>query len=191
MRTATLMGFVAICALAITSLTHANSYYASAFFTFDIFLLLAFATVAVARPGRSRAMCSGALIFGGGYLWLTFFIHDGSNTSSQPPWITSALIESSRPWVFHRDRVVVDSELKNSMMDDPKFQVMTGFTIRVAKSNGLHVAVIDQPPRLPPVPEIADATNYRRVAHCLLALILMAVGAVIGQVSASRGRPEG
>src|SRR5262249_32674530 len=161
------MAIVLLIGVGLAALHSASVLWSSAVFTLTVAVLSAAVLGAMARRGRARMTWAGFALFGWVYLGTTFGPWAAGNGVSAPPYVTRWALDY---W---------DAKLWSGG------QVETG---RMETGPSGEMLFPRYPPALPPaaVPVVLppDAFQFRRIGHCLAAILFGFVGAVLGRLLA-------
>jgi hypothetical protein len=175
---AQLMAVVFFLALGFAGLHVASVLWASAVFTLTVAGLSVAVLGAMARRGRARMTWTGFALFGWVYLGTTFGPWAAANGVTAPPYVTRLVLDywDSKLWSVHRAETHQSGE-----------ELFSRFT-----------PVLPPPPVAAPLsPALAptpraplvltpDAFQFRRIGHCLAAILFGLVGAIVGRLMAPR-----
>jgi hypothetical protein len=165
------MAIVLVVGVGVAALRAASLVWASAVFTLTVLVLLTAVLAAMARRGRTRMTWAGFALFGWVYLGTTFGPGAAANGVTPPPYVTRWALDY---W---------DANLWSAAMG--------GVAAMLAESGNSGEELF---PRFPPVqlpgtgaPVLSpNSHHFRRIGHCLAAIVFGLVGAVLGRLLASR-----
>ena len=156
---AQLMAVVIFIGLGFAALPSASPLWSSAVFTLTVTVLSAAILAAMARRGRARMTWAGFALFGWVYLGTTFGPWADSNGVKAPPYVTRLGLDywDSKLWSSKRMETAPHGEL-----------LFSRFTMSLATTIA------------------PDALQFRRIGHCLTAILFGLVGAVLGRLIAAK-----
>ncbi len=173
---AQLMATVFFIGLGFAAIRSASLLWASAVFTLTVAVLSAAILGAMARRGRARMTWAGFALFGWIYLGTTFGPWATVNGVTAPPYVTRWGLDywDSKLWSVGR-------------MDtgSPGEELFPRFTMK-GMGGGMGGGLVPGPLVSPP-----DAFQFRRIGHCLAAIMFGLIGMVLGRLTAAEdGRSE-
>jgi hypothetical protein len=178
---AQLMATVILIGLGFAALRSASLLWASAVFTLTVAVLSAAILGAMARRGRARMAWAGFALFGWIYLGTTFGPWETVNGVTAPPYVFRWGLDywDSKLWSAGRVNTAPPGEELVS-----RFPMQgIGGGMSGGLPTGLPVAV--------PIRSWPDAFQFRRIGHCLAAIMFGLVGMVLGRLTAAEdGRSE-
>ena len=167
-----LMAVVFVFAVGFAGLRAASPLWASVVFTFTVALLAAAILGSAACRGRVRMAWIGFAVFGWTYLLATFWLWPGPNGVTAPPFVTKALLDYSQP--AHNATV-------NTLDPGPTGEQSTDYVPTFGMRPGTMI-----PAGPPPGVRVVNLLHYRRIGHCLAAIVFAVAGAVLGMVFSAR-----
>lgn len=159
---AQLMAVVFLFGVGFAALRSASQVWSSAVFTLTVIVLSAAILGAMGRRGRARMTWAGFALFGWIYLVTTFGLGGEGNGVTAPPHVTRWVFDywDAQRWSYPR----FESASPGEKLFSP----------------------------LPPPPGLVispDAHQFRRIGHCLTAILFGFVGAIAGRILAPRNDP--
>jgi hypothetical protein len=175
---AELMAAVIFIELGFAALRSASPLWASAVFTLTVAVLLVAVLGAMARRGRARMTWAGFALFGRVYLGTTFGPWATVHGVTAPPYVTRWPLDywDSKLWSVHR----VETHQSGEELFSRFTPVLPPPPVAAPLSPALAPT-----PRAPLV-LTPDAFQFRRIGHCLAAILFGLVGAVLGRLLATR-----
>jgi hypothetical protein len=172
---AQLMAVVIVVGLGFAALRSASVLWASAVFTLTVAVLSTAILGAMARRGRARVTWAGFALFGWIYLGTTFGPWADGNGVKAPPYVTRWVLDytAERHW----DTARIDTGLPGEVLFSPFPTMGIGGGMGAGR-----VAGPSTPVRFVAPP---DAFHFRRIGHCLAAIVFGLVGAVCGRFIAT------
>jgi hypothetical protein len=172
---AQLMAAVIFIGLGFAALRSASLLWASAVFTLTVAVLSAAILGAMARRGRARMTWAGFALFGWIYFGTTFGPWADGNGVKAPPYMTRWVLDYTAVRLLNTNWRV-DSGMSGEVLFLP-------FPTR-GIGGGMGGGVPGPPAAVPLVPH--DAFHFRRIGHCLMAILFGLVGAVMGRLIAAK-----
>jgi hypothetical protein len=169
------MAIVLLIGVGLAAMQSASVLWASAVFTLTVAVLSAGLLGAMARRGRARMKWAGFALFGWVYLGTTFGLWADVNGVKAPPYVTRWGLDywDSKLWSVHR----VDT----APLGEVLFSRFPAWGI----GGGTSVGPAPGPPTAVPLALTPDAFQFRRIGHCLAAILFGLVGAVLGRLIAT------
>jgi hypothetical protein len=161
---AQLMAIVLLVGVGLVALRSASVLWSSVVFTLTVGVLSAAILGAMARRGRARMTWAGFALFGWIYLGTTFGPWAAGNGVTAPPYVTRWALD------YWDAKLFSGGPMKANWTD-------------TAPSGEMLFARFPLPPGLAFPP---DAFQFRRIGHCLAAIPVGLVGAVIGRLLSTR-----
>jgi hypothetical protein len=177
------MAIVLLIGVGLAALHSASVLWSSAVFTLTVAVLSAAILGAMARRGRVRMTWAGFALFGWVYLGTTFGPWADVNGVKAPPYVTRWGLDywDSKLWSVYRADTGPPGEVLFARPVLPPPPVLAA----------------NRPPpamAMPPRPVLVltpDAFQFRRIGHCLAAILFGLVGAVLGRlIAAEDDRPN-
>jgi hypothetical protein len=180
------MAVVLLIGVGLAALHSASVLWSSAVFTLTVAVLSAAVLGAMARRGRTRMTWAGFALFGWVYLGTTFGPWADVNGVKAPPYVTRWGLDywDSKLWSVHRVDTGPSGEVLFSRF--PTWGIGGGMIGGVTSVGGG-----PRPPAAVPLGLTPDAFQFRRIGHCLAAILFGLVGAFLGRLIAAEGdRPD-
>jgi hypothetical protein len=170
------MAIVLLIGVGLAAMHSASVLWSSTVFTLTVAVLSAAILGAMARRGRARMTWVGFALFGWVYLGTTFGLWAAANGVAAPPYVTRLALDywDSKLWSVHRVETHQSGEELFSRPTPPLPPVAAPLNPALAP-----------PPRVPLV-LTPDAFQFRRIGHCLAAILFGLVGAVSGRLLTPR-----
>jgi hypothetical protein len=171
------MAVVLLIAVGLAAMHLASVLWSSVVFTLTVAVLSAAILGAMACRGRARMTWAGFAVFGWVYLGTTFGPCAEANGVTAPPHVTRWALDywDSKLWSVHRVETHVSGEVLFSRFtpDPPPPAVASGGRVPVV-------------PAAAPLVLSPDAFQFRRIGHCLAAILFGVAGAVLGRLFAAK-----
>src|SRR6516162_9519888 len=166
------MAIVLVSGFGFAALRSAAVLWASAIFTLTVVVLSAAILGAMARRGRARMMWAGFALFGWIYLGTTFGPWAEGNGVKAPPYVTRWALDywDAKEWYGGRLDTAPPGEVLFSRFAPVQARPIVG-AIRAGPLPG------------PPM-TVPDAFQFRRIGHCLSAILVGMGGAILGRLLA-------
>jgi hypothetical protein len=171
------MAIVLLIAVGLAALQSASVLWSSAVFTLTVVVLSAAILGAMARRGRARMTWAGFALFGWVYLGTTFGLWETANGVTAPLYVTRWGLDywDSKLWSVGREDTAPPGE--------ELFPRFPSKGIGGGMSGG---QVLGPPTTAVPLGRPPDAFQFRRIGHCLVAILFGLVGAVLGRLLSTR-----
>jgi hypothetical protein len=179
------MAIVLFIGVGLAALHSASVLWSSTVFTLTVAVLSAAILGAMARRGRARMTWAGFALFGWVYLGTVFGPWAAGNGVTAPPYVTRWGLDywDSKLWSVHRVETASSGEVLFS-----RFTPVLPPPLVAATSGPAPVSPTAVPRVLVLTP---DAFQFRRIGHCLAAILFGLVGAVLGRlIAAAEDRPN-
>jgi hypothetical protein len=175
---AQLMATVIFIGLGFAALRSASLLWASAVFTLTVAVLSAAILGAMARRRRARMTWAGFALFGWIYLGTTFGPWATINGVTAPPYVTRWGLDywDSKLWSVGR----MDSGSSGEELF-PRFPIQ-------GMGGGMSGGLVPGPPVTVPLVSPPDAFQFRRIGHCLAAIMFGLIGMVLGRLTAAEAK---
>jgi hypothetical protein len=131
----------------------------------------------MARRGRSRLTWAGFALFGWVYLGTTFGPWADVNGVKAPPYVTRWVLDYAVAVARHWEPYHIDTGAPGEALFSPFPTWGIGGGMNVGRVTGRAGAARFVPPR--------DAFQFRRIGHCLAAIMFGLAGAVCGRFIAN------
>jgi len=180
------MGLVLFCGVALASLRYPSDLYASVLFTLAVTLLLAAVVGVVFRRGRARAGCIGFVVFGWGYLILSFGSWFGTAVSP-PALLTTMLLDALYPRLHPAPAAPLISQgWVSAQPVNPPVQGWTSNQSVTMPVSSLTQSTVDfASVSFAPSPN-PSRDQFLRVGHSLLAFVAAFLGFVLARAIFTR-----
>jgi hypothetical protein len=175
---AQLMAIVIPIGVGLAALRSASVVWTSAVFTLTVLVLSSAVLGAMAFRGRARMTWAGFALFGWIYLATVFGPWSEGHGVKPPPYLTRWLLDYTltRYWYANRIDTAPPGEV---LFPTPAFTVGMGGGISGAMTPGQIAGS--------PAPVVfVNMLQFRRIGHCLGAILFGLVGAVVGRAMAAR-----
>jgi hypothetical protein len=178
---AQLMAIVLFIGFGFAALRSASVLWASAVFTLAVAVLSVAVLGAMARRGRARMTWAGFALFGWVYLGTTFGPWAAVHGVTAPPYATRWPLDYWDATLFSWDARLFSrgGPMKAHRMD-------TGPSGECLFAREIPPPAFTPSPASTPLVLPPDAFQFRRIGHCLAALLFGLVGAVSGRLLAPR-----
>jgi hypothetical protein len=179
---AQLMAIVLFIGFGFAALRSASVLWASAVFTLTVAVLSVAVLGAMARRGRARMTWAGFALLGWVYFGTTFGPWADGNGVKAPPYVTRWVLDYTTAWLWDPNRLDTRVRIDTGVPGEVLFSPFPTWGIGGGMSGGMGsrgiAAAGPGPPR--------DAFHFRRIGHCLAAILFGLAGAVSGRLLAPR-----
>ncbi len=159
--------------LGFAALRSASLLWSSAVFTLTVAVLSAAILGAMARRGRARMTWAGFALFGWIYFGTTFGPWADDNGVKAPPYMTRWVLDYTLARLRNTNRLVDSGGVPGEVLFSPFPTWGMGGGMGGGGGPGPPAAVL-------------DALQFRRIGHCLTAILFGLVGAVLGRLIAAK-----
>src|SRR5262249_33335957 len=171
------MAIVLLIGVGLAALHSASVLWSSAVFTLTVAVLSAAVLGAMARRGRARMTWAGFALFGWVYLGTTFGPWADGNGVKAPPYVTRWGLD------YWDSKLWSGGPIQTGRIDTgpPGEALVSRFPPVLTRPIvwGISAGPLAMPLVPPP-----DAFQFRRIGHCLAAILFSLVGAVLGRLLA-------
>jgi hypothetical protein len=168
-----LMAVVLIFAVGFAGLRAGSALWASVMFTITVTLLAAAILGSAACRGPARMAWIGFAVFGWTYLLATFWLWAEPNGVTGPPFVTKALLDYFQP-IDNAAVITIDRAPTGE-------RTTTEYVPTLGMRPGTMI-----PAGPPPGVRVVNLFHYRRIGHCLAAIVFGIAGAVLGKLCSAR-----
>jgi hypothetical protein len=198
---AQLMAAVIFIGLGFAALRSASPLWASAVFTLTVAVLSAAILGAMARRGRARLTWAGFALFGWIYFGTTFGPWADGNGVKAPPYMTRWVLDYALARLRNTNRLVDSGGVPGEVLFSPFPTWGIGGGMGGGNGNGGGMGGGNGNARrmgryqmgggmgggVPgPPAAVPDALQFRRIGHCLTAILFGLVGTVLGRLIAAK-----
>ena len=166
------MAIVLLIGVGLAALHSASVLWSSAVFTLTVAVLSAAILGAMARRGRARMTWAGFALFGWIYFGTTFGPWADGNGVKAPPYMTRWVLDYALARLRNTNRLVDSGGVPGEVLFSP-FPTW-GMGGGMGGGGGV------------PPAAVLDALQFRRIGHCLTAILFGLVGAFLGRLIAAK-----
>jgi hypothetical protein len=168
------MAIVILIGVGLAALRSASALWSSALFTLTVVVLSAAILGAMAFRGRARMTWAGFALFGWIYLGTAFGPWAEGNGLKAPPYVTRWVLDytSQRSWYANRIDTGVPGEV---LFPAPSIMYGMGGGMKSGQVSGAPAPVV-----------LVDMFHFRRIGHCIAAIVFGLIGALVGRIMAAR-----